>query len=70
MFLSSLQIDILLLLLWILLALFHKFVRWLFDFVDVGLESRYRRSSSSAQAGSPIVDIPTFHDLVPARLQG
>jgi hypothetical protein len=51
-------------------ALFHKFVRWLFDFVDVALESRCRRPSSLAQAGSSIVDTPTFHDLAPARLQG
>jgi hypothetical protein len=46
MFLSSPQVDVLLLLLWLLLALFYKFVRWLFDFVDVVLESRCRHPSS------------------------
>jgi hypothetical protein len=70
MFLSSPQVDVLLLLLWLLLTLFHKFVRWLFDFIDVALESRCRRPSSSTQASSSISDTPTFHDLAPARLFG
>jgi hypothetical protein len=70
MFLSSPQVDILLLLLWLLLALFYKFVRWLFDFVDVALESRCRHPSSSAPASSSIADAPTFHDIALARLQG
>jgi hypothetical protein len=68
MFLSSPQADVLLLLLWLLLALFYKFVWWLFDFVDVALESCCRRPSSSAPAGS--AEVPTFHDTAPTHLQG
>jgi hypothetical protein len=70
MFLSSPQVDVLLLLLWLLLALFYKFVRWLFDLVDVALESCCHRPSSSAPTSSSSAEVPTFHDTALECLQG